>query len=410
MMPNNMMQQQPGGGRQNAAAAAAAAAQYQQVQQAQQQQAYEQAQAQAQAQYEQQQAAAAAAQQQYESAQQHYEQTSNGGGSGAVATYAHMPTQYDQATVAASANGQAPFEPTAMQSFDQTYTPAGMDAAAAADDFALHAMPAEAAKPAKRKGTFRPEHAIKYGLKVVSNTTPVTKVQCLFCVHYGREVSADDTKRKMNVKGIKYWTPPFRTDHYAMHHDLQHKVMFHHYESSSAAERMHFFEPDTVHRLRPMVPKPAGLLASGGGAASSPSAKGKMTKRAKTASGGRVDPAPPRTSLDPFKMMLPPTEIPHDMQTLVDIYVGHNYTPLEEKWKALTTIASLVAQHVRNGFLETHIRRAMLSGASKSEIVQVIMQSASFIGLPKTMDAMKVAHDVFLQGVPDAQNQNTVFL
>ncbi|RHX98740.1 hypothetical protein DYB25_007509 [Aphanomyces astaci] len=229
----------------------------------------------------------------------------------------------------------------------------------------------------------------------------------MFCVHYGREVSADDTKRKMNVKGIKYWTPPFRTDHYAMHHDLQHKVMFQHYENSSSQERLHFFEPDTVHRLRHLVPK----VSSSSSLDNMDKSKDNKpsTKRGKT-SQSRVDPTPTKPTLDPFKMMLPPTEIPHDMQTLVDIYVGHHYTPLEEKWKALTTVASLVAQHVRNGFLETHIRRALIAGASKSEVVQVIMQSASFIGLPKTMDAMKVAHDVFLQGAADSQNQNTVFL
>ncbi|RHY29715.1 hypothetical protein DYB32_004909 [Aphanomyces invadans] len=263
--------------------------------------------------------------------------------------------------------------------------------------------------PAKRKGAFRQEHAIKYGLKVVGPTSgPVTKVQCMFCVHYGREASADDTKRKMNVKGIKYWTPPFRTDHYAMHHDLQHKVMFQHYENASSQERLHFFEPDTVHRLRHLVPK---VTPSSSSLDNLDKAKDTKMKRGKTSgSHSRVDPAPTKPSLDPFKMMLPPTEIPHDMQTLVDIYVGHHYTPLEEKWKALTTVASLVAQHVRNGFLETHIRRALVAGATKSEIVQVIMQSASFIGLPKTMDAMKVAHDVFLQGTADSQNQNTVFL
>ncbi|CAK4137145.1 unnamed protein product [Aphanomyces euteiches] len=273
------------------------------------------------------------------------------------------------------------------------------------------AVSSAAPNKTKRKGAFRHEHAIKYGLKVVSNTAPVTKVQCMFCVHYGREVSPDDTKRKMNVKGIKYWTPPFRTDHYAMHHDLQHKVMFQHYENCSAQERLHFFDPDTIHRLRHLVPRQSTTTSADG-------KDGKAAKRIKastsstsaSAMSSRVDPVPAKVLLDPFKMMLPPTEIPHDMQTLVDIYLGHNYTPLEDKWKSLTTIASLVAQHVRNGFLETHIRRALVSGASKEEIIQVIMQSATFIGLPKTMDAMRVAHDVFLQGHPDAHNQNTVFL
>ncbi|ETV79759.1 hypothetical protein H257_06989 [Aphanomyces astaci] len=370
----------------------------------QQQHAYQQQQSYEQVQYEQH-----AQQQQYHYDQQQQQQQQ----------FAHLQAAYDHAAAAAAAaavaastnQDQAPsssFEDHTppsppSQSFENAYGAPNLDA------FSLGGTVHHDPKPpAKRKGAFRQEHAIKYGLKVIGPTTaPVSKVQCMFCVHYGREVSADDTKRKMNVKGIKYWTPPFRTDHYAMHHDLQHKVMFQHYENSSSQERLHFFEPDTVHRLRHLVPK----VASSSSLDNMDKSKDNKpsTKRGKT-SQSRVDPTPTKPTLDPFKMMLPPTEIPHDMQTLVDIYVGHHYTPLEEKWKALTTVASLVAQHVRNGFLETHIRRALLAGASKSEVVQVIMQSASFIGLPKTMDAMKVAHDVFLQGAADSQNQNTVFL
>ena len=68
---------------------------------------------------------------------------------------------------------------------------------------------------------------------------------------------------------------------------------------------------------------------------------------------------------------------------------------LDLKTRELAIIASIVTLGFAMPQLTAHIQAALNVGASKQEIVEVIMQTALYAGFPAAINAIYVAKDIF---------------
>lgn len=130
--------------------------------------------------------------------------------------------------------------------------------------------PAGAIDPASNK-YFDPQHQQEYGVEIVERD-PVTQapvaVQCLFCVHMGRDPAPETSKRQRSQR-VWVWKK-FGAKNYRRHHERMHSELWPLYESSSAADKAAFFtvhkdyQPGTLPRVaRPSAPAPVSIAAPG---------------------------------------------------------------------------------------------------------------------------------------------------
>ncbi|KDO22693.1 hypothetical protein SPRG_11008 [Saprolegnia parasitica CBS 223.65] len=106
-------------------------------------------------------------------------------------------------------------------------------------------------KKTKKKGTmaelpaFKQEHALKYGLKLVSSTADGDQsVQCMFCVYEGRdkvEITAASTRKRKERNSVHHFKKPFRSQNYVSHHK-QHQASWEVYQSLSIEDKMVYFK------------------------------------------------------------------------------------------------------------------------------------------------------------------------
>lgn len=76
---------------------------------------------------------------------------------------------------------------------------------------------------------------------------------------------------------------------------------------------------------------------------------------------------------------------------------------LDLRTRMLATVAGLVALGHAQRELEVHIGSALNVGASREEVVEVIMQMALYAGFPAALDALLVARRVFAaRGLTDS--------
>jgi 4-carboxymuconolactone decarboxylase len=68
---------------------------------------------------------------------------------------------------------------------------------------------------------------------------------------------------------------------------------------------------------------------------------------------------------------------------------------LDLRTRMLATVAGLVALGHAERELEVHIGSALNVGASRDEVVEVIMQMALYAGFPAALDALYIAKRVF---------------
>jgi alkylhydroperoxidase/carboxymuconolactone decarboxylase family protein YurZ len=68
---------------------------------------------------------------------------------------------------------------------------------------------------------------------------------------------------------------------------------------------------------------------------------------------------------------------------------------LDERTKALISIAALTAVANAPARLKAHIRAALDAGASRDQIVEVIEQMAVYAGFPAALNGIAAARDVF---------------
>lgn len=73
--------------------------------------------------------------------------------------------------------------------------------------------------------------------------------------------------------------------------------------------------------------------------------------------------------------------------------VGREAIPL--KTREMLTVAMLAAMGTAPGQLEFHIRAALNTGATRDEIVEIILQVAVYAGIPAAMNAITAAKPAF---------------
>jgi len=90
-------------------------------------------------------------------------------------------------------------------------------------------------------------------------------------------------------------------------------------------------------------------------------------------------------------------EISPDLERLIlEFVAGRIWTRslLDLKTRSLSTIAALTALGKASG-LELNIRMALGNGATKEEILELMLHMAPYAGFPAVWDAMKIASRVF---------------
>ena len=92
-------------------------------------------------------------------------------------------------------------------------------------------------------------------------------------------------------------------------------------------------------------------------------------------------------------------EISPDLERLIlEFVAGRIWTRsgLDLKTRSLSTVAALTALG-RTSALELNIRMALGNGATKEDVLEIMLHMAPYAGFPAVWDAMKIAARVFEQ-------------
>jgi 4-carboxymuconolactone decarboxylase len=95
-------------------------------------------------------------------------------------------------------------------------------------------------------------------------------------------------------------------------------------------------------------------------------------------------------------------EISPDLERLIlEFVAGRMWTrsALDLKTRSLSTVAALTALG-RTTALELNIRMALGNGATKEDVLEIMLHMAPYAGFPAVWDAMKIASQVF-NGIMD---------
>jgi 4-carboxymuconolactone decarboxylase len=95
-------------------------------------------------------------------------------------------------------------------------------------------------------------------------------------------------------------------------------------------------------------------------------------------------------------------EISPDLERLIlEFVAGRMWTrsALDLKTRSLSTLAALTALG-RTTALELNIRMALGNGATKEDVLEIMLHMAPYAGFPAVWDAMKIASQVF-NGIMD---------
>jgi 4-carboxymuconolactone decarboxylase len=95
-------------------------------------------------------------------------------------------------------------------------------------------------------------------------------------------------------------------------------------------------------------------------------------------------------------------DITAEFQEMITRYAwGHIWTRpgLDRRMRSAITITALVA-HGHYAELELHLRAALRNGLTKAEIVEVLLQSAIYCGVPAANSAFGVARRVLNEEAP----------
>jgi 4-carboxymuconolactone decarboxylase len=68
---------------------------------------------------------------------------------------------------------------------------------------------------------------------------------------------------------------------------------------------------------------------------------------------------------------------------------------IDLRTRSLCTIAAIVAGGTREDALKNHVLGALANGATQEEILEVIVHTAFYAGLPVLPGSMRAAHEVF---------------
>ena len=91
------------------------------------------------------------------------------------------------------------------------------------------------------------------------------------------------------------------------------------------------------------------------------------------------------------------TPVTADFQDLITRYAWGDIWSrpgLEKRMRSVAVISSLIA-HGHHEELAMHLRAALRNGLTRDEIVEVILQSAIYSGVPAANTAFRIAREVF---------------
>lgn len=91
------------------------------------------------------------------------------------------------------------------------------------------------------------------------------------------------------------------------------------------------------------------------------------------------------------------TPVTADFQDLITRYAWGDVWSrpgLEKRMRSVAVISSLIA-HGHHEELAMHLRAALRNGLTRDEIVEVILQSAIYSGVPAANTAFRIAREVF---------------
>ena len=97
-------------------------------------------------------------------------------------------------------------------------------------------------------------------------------------------------------------------------------------------------------------------------------------------------------------------DITAEFQEMITRYAwGHIWTRpgLDRRMRSAITITALVA-HGHYAELELHLRAALRNGLTKAEVVEVLLQSAIYCGVPAANSAFTVARRVLNENPPSS--------
>lgn len=82
---------------------------------------------------------------------------------------------------------------------------------------------------------------------------------------------------------------------------------------------------------------------------------------------------------------------------IVEFAYGEIYSRpgLDSKQRQLVTLSSLVTQGA-TAQIQTHVKRALTVGLTRTEIVESIMQLVPYVGFPRVQSALMAAKDILL--------------
>lgn len=88
---------------------------------------------------------------------------------------------------------------------------------------------------------------------------------------------------------------------------------------------------------------------------------------------------------------------PEFNEFVVDFVFGEVYTRsgLDPQRRHLVTLSCLIAVGAVTD-LQAHVRMALNTGLSAQEITEAILHSAVYVGFPRAVSAMRIAHEVFV--------------
>lgn len=92
------------------------------------------------------------------------------------------------------------------------------------------------------------------------------------------------------------------------------------------------------------------------------------------------------------------TMAPRLVEQIVEFTFGEIYSRsvLDAKQRQLVTIAALTAQGGCEPQLQVHLNAAIRVGLTEQQVMEALLQCAPYVGIPKTINAVHVARNVFM--------------
>ncbi len=104
---------------------------------------------------------------------------------------------------------------------------------------------------------FQEKHKLEFGLAPVQRAPDgtITTVQCLFCVHIGREKRDGPAVKRQHTKNVQLFQFPFRPECYKSHMQSQHTDEWAKYQTLSPVDKLAYFNKKEATRINAFLDK-----------------------------------------------------------------------------------------------------------------------------------------------------------